>query len=136
MGSTMRRRTLLSTALVSGVAVTAAATVPADAATTGAAWPQFRFGPLHHGSNPAENVLSPANVARLRMRWATGSSTGISSSPAVSHGVAYVGSLDGKIYAIDVATGAVRWTRATGDMVRSSPDRQISALNPLSGGEE
>jgi outer membrane protein assembly factor BamB len=43
------------------------------------------------------------------------------SSPAVTGGVVYVGSGDGNIYALNAATGALKWKARTGDVVHSSP---------------
>ncbi len=45
----------------------------------------------------------------------------VASSPAVADGVVYVGSYDGKVYALNAATGAYVWSYATGEMVVSSP---------------
>jgi outer membrane protein assembly factor BamB len=67
------------------------------------------------------------------------------SSPAVSGGWVYVGSTDGKVYALKAGTGAKRWEFATGDQVNSSPavaggvvfvgskDGKIYALDAASG---
>ena len=43
------------------------------------------------------------------------------SSPLVVDGVVYFGSGDGHVYALDAATGALRWKFATGDVVHASP---------------
>ena len=43
------------------------------------------------------------------------------SSPAVADGVAYVGSKDGHVYAVDIETGQERWRVKTGKAVYSSP---------------
>jgi outer membrane protein assembly factor BamB len=43
------------------------------------------------------------------------------SSPAVSHGTVYIGSGDRNVYALDAASGRVRWTFHTGNVVHSSP---------------
>ena len=43
------------------------------------------------------------------------------SSPTVADSTVYVGSGDGKVYAVDLATGRERWSHATGSRVRSSP---------------
>ncbi len=43
------------------------------------------------------------------------------SSPVVSNGVVYFGSSDSNVYAIDAATGALKWKFKTGDVVHSSP---------------
>jgi len=43
------------------------------------------------------------------------------SSPAVSDGVVYIGSVDKKVYALDAATGALKWNYTTGGYIGSSP---------------
>jgi len=43
------------------------------------------------------------------------------SSPAVANGTIYFGSGDGGVYAVDAASGLVRWKFATGDVVHASP---------------
>ena len=43
------------------------------------------------------------------------------SSPVVWNGAVYFGSGDGNIYALDAATGAVKWKFKTGDVVHASP---------------
>ncbi len=52
-------------------------------------------------------------------RFKTGSS--VWSSPAVSNGFVYVGSLDGNLYAIDALTGKEKWQFRTRGVVDSSP---------------
>lgn len=43
------------------------------------------------------------------------------SSPVVAQGAVYFGSGDGNLYALDAATGDLRWKFQTGDVVHSSP---------------
>jgi len=43
------------------------------------------------------------------------------SSPVVAQGAVYFGSGDGNLYAIDTATGELRWKFQTGDVVHASP---------------
>ncbi len=43
------------------------------------------------------------------------------SSPVVWEGAVYFGSGDGNVYALDAASGAVKWKFATGDVVHASP---------------
>jgi len=43
------------------------------------------------------------------------------SSPAISNGAVYFGSGDGNIYALDAASGALKWKFHTGDVVHASP---------------
>jgi outer membrane protein assembly factor BamB len=69
------------------------------------------------------------------------------SSPAVASGTVYIGSGDQRVYALDAATGAVRWSFATGDVVHASPavadgvvyigswDRNLYALEAATGRE-
>ncbi len=69
------------------------------------------------------------------------------SSPTVVDGVVYVGSGDQHVYALDLATGALRWSFATGDVVHASPavadgvvyigswDRNLYALDAATGRE-
>jgi hypothetical protein len=45
----------------------------------------------------------------------------VASSPAVADGIVYVGSLDGKVYALNATTGALVWNFTTGWEVFSSP---------------
>jgi outer membrane protein assembly factor BamB len=95
-------------------------------------WPGFRFGPTHPGLNPAETALHAGNVASLATAWTALTGNAVYSSPAVAGGTVYVGSDDGKLYAVDAAgvancsagpprTCSPLWTAATGGAVRSSP---------------
>ncbi len=43
------------------------------------------------------------------------------SSPAIENGVVYIGSEDGKVYALNASTGALIWSFTTDDEVTSSP---------------
>ena len=84
-------------------------------------WSQRGFNAHGKRINPYENVLTTANVSALDIAWSTTTGGGIASSPAVADGVVYAGSLDGKLYAFDAATGAVLWTATTGSSIYSSP---------------
>jgi len=54
--------------------------------------------------------------------WSTFVPGYVVSSPAIgSDGTVYVGSFDSKLYALDPATGTVRWSFATTDHVYASP---------------
>lgn len=69
------------------------------------------------------------------------------SSPTISGDVLYFGSGDHHVYALDVATGALKWKFATGDVVHASPavvdgtvyigswDRNMYALDAATGTE-
>jgi glucose dehydrogenase len=62
-------------------------------------WPQSGRDPAHTGYNSAETIISPASVAGLSVAWTGTTGNAILSSPAVTDGVVYVGSADGKLYA-------------------------------------
>ena len=112
----MARRTF-AVLLVAG----ALSLASADAA--GAAdWPQFHFGADHVGVNASEITLARSNVSALTQQWATAIGPASNSSPGVVDGIVYVGSLDGNLYAVDAASGQVRWSAATGGSIGlSSP---------------
>lgn len=69
------------------------------------------------------------------------------SSPAVANNTVYIGSGDQHVYALDAATGALKWSFATGDVVHASPavangvvyigswDRNLYALDASTGRE-
>jgi outer membrane protein assembly factor BamB len=69
------------------------------------------------------------------------------SSPVIDGNSVYIGSGDQHVYALDAATGAVRWQFATGDVVHASPavangtvfigswDRHLYALDATNGRE-
>jgi outer membrane protein assembly factor BamB len=82
-------------------------------------WLQYGFDPAHSGYNPREDLLDPSTVGELSSAWtvrigAEGALAVAFSSPAVVGGVVYMGAEDGKVYAIDAWTGAIRWTKDTG----------------------
>jgi len=68
-----------------------------------------RFSGRHlHGAEPAAEVMpDPFDV--------------FLSSPVVVAGLVYFGSGDGQVYALDAASGALRWKFHTGNVVHASP---------------
>jgi outer membrane protein assembly factor BamB len=76
-------------------------------------WTHFRFDPAHHGVNPNETILSPANVGNLTVKWRTNIGGGCFASASVVDGKLYTadtGSANGKLHALDAVTGQVLWT--------------------------
>jgi serine/threonine protein kinase len=94
--------------------------VVADAPRSGE-WTMFGFNAQHTHFNPHEQLLSPSNVARLVLAWTASTKGTISSSPAVTNGLVYVGSEDHKLYAFEAATGQMRWSASTEGAIVSSP---------------
>jgi outer membrane protein assembly factor BamB len=95
-----------------------------------------RFSAKHlHGSQPATETMPDPWDCYL-------------SSPAVWKGLVYFGSGDGNIYALDAATGALKWKVQTGDVVHASPaiahgtvyigswDSNFYALDAATGAEK
>jgi len=109
-------------------------------------WPQFHFSPDHQGINPYENVLSPSNVTRLRVRWSH-LLDNESGGPAVVNGVVYVGS-GSSVYALDAKTGVQVWQKSgfscddtcspavvNGTVYIGSTDHNLYALSARTGTE-
>jgi eukaryotic-like serine/threonine-protein kinase len=71
-------------------------------------WPMFRGTPALQGISQTQLPGS------LKLRWTYQAEGSIDSSAAIVSGVAYVGSGDGILHAIDLATGKQRWQYKTG----------------------
>ena len=76
----------------------------------------FRGSPAHEGVFPGRGTVQYGGV-----QWRFRASGSIHGSPVIAGGVVYVGSSDGKLYALDARTGDVRWARALGAPVDSTP---------------
>ena len=76
-----------------------------------------------HGSDPACTGDAPGEEIRLPLEplWTFETGGRVRSSAAIVNGVAYIGSCDGNIYAIDAASGEELWRQETGAEVYSSP---------------
>ncbi|HEU5478572.1 MAG TPA: PQQ-binding-like beta-propeller repeat protein [Candidatus Tumulicola sp.] len=75
----------------------------------------FRVDAAHRGVYDS----APSPLRAVKWRFRTGGM--IFASPSVADGVVYVGSADGKLYAVRAADGALVWKFATGGPVNSSP---------------
>jgi outer membrane protein assembly factor BamB len=84
-------------------------------------WPQFHYDAANSGYQPYETLLSPNTVSNLTTAWSANTGGSVTSSPAVSSGVVYVGSGGGSLYAFKAATGALLWSALTGGPIKSSP---------------
>jgi polyvinyl alcohol dehydrogenase (cytochrome) len=87
-------------------------TKPFSKTSASSGWNGWGVTPGNSRFQPAaEAGLTPASVVRLQLKWAFGfdGSTLAFSQPAVSHGVLYVGSESGAVYALDAHSGCIRW---------------------------
>jgi outer membrane protein assembly factor BamB len=75
---------------------------------------QYRLDPRHQGLAPPETQLeSVPEVVWKRGPLGVGRYNASKSSPAVDRDLVYVGEDDGRLYALERATGTPRWTFAT-----------------------
>jgi outer membrane protein assembly factor BamB len=80
------------------------------------AWPMFR------GSSALWGIAVTPLPTPLKLRWSYQAKDSIESSAAIVDGTVYVGSMDGSLHAIDLATGKLRWQYQTaGPVGESSP---------------
>jgi outer membrane protein assembly factor BamB len=87
------------------------ATIEEQPATMPQSWLQFRLNNAH---NPV--IAGPHAAA-----WNVETHGQISASPAIVNGIVYVGTNGGSLYAIDAASGAVRWKYRAGNGLKSNP---------------
>jgi outer membrane protein assembly factor BamB len=116
-----------------GVFGTQSAVDPADW------WPMFHHDQTHMGYSTS----TAPNTNQTLWNHTTGSY--VESSPAVTGSIVFVGSDDGKVYALNASTGALVWNYTTGGYVYSSPavaggivyvgslDDKVYALNASTG---
>ncbi len=118
----LSRRTLLALPLIPQLTSSAANTQAAPPASTEV--PMFRGNPGRTGENPG-----PGPAGSPTARWKARLGTAITSSPSVTDGIIYIGSVapttvsGGALHAVDAATGIEIWRSATtpGDGILSSP---------------
>lgn len=87
----------------------------AAARTSSASSPMFRGGPAHRG------VYEGGGPTLLGLAWRAPTDGDVISSPTIAGNVVFVGSGDGHLYALDLATGDRKWAYDAGSAVASSP---------------
>jgi len=114
----LSRRTVLKAAGASSLLGTFLSEASATGATaTESDWPQFQYDAQNTGYNP--NAAGP--TGELTERWSFSTLGEVVSSPVVVDDTVYVGSKDGKVYALDAQTGEKEWEYETGADIRSDP---------------
>jgi outer membrane protein assembly factor BamB len=102
--------------------------------------------PMFRGSLTHVGVYDDPGVAELHgVKWKLKTGGAIYSSPTIADGVLFVGSNDGKLYAVDAERGAIKWTFAAKGRIASSPavsnglvyvesyDSQLYAIDAATG---
>ena len=78
-------------------------------------WPTFRGNPLQTGV--AESVLPVAESVlpdKLAIRWKFKAKDSVEGSAAIVNGTVFLGSMDGNLYALDLASGQKKWAYKAG----------------------
>ena len=78
-------------------------------------WPIFR------GNTELSGVAETSLPDNLELLWSFRTEDEIISSPVIGSGCVYIGSLDGKLYSIDLENGKEIWAFDTGDWIEASP---------------
>src|SRR6266487_6664389 len=87
-------------------------------------WTHFRFDPAHHGVNPNETILTPANVGGLTVKWR------ITIRGTNGTNFASVSVLDDKVYVVSVYTSKVHaLNKDTGQELWSFPSDAIEGAD-------
>ena len=84
-------------------------------------WPQFHRSADRSAFDPSETTLGAGNLSQLGARWRTSLGNALVTAPVVAGNTVYVGSSDGKLYALDAENGAIRWSAAAGESVVRAP---------------
>jgi glucose dehydrogenase len=86
-------------------------------------WNGWGVGPTQHRFQPADMArLAPSDVARLKLKWPFGfpGATRSVAQPTIFGGRVFVGSQNGKVYALDAKNGCAYWQFDAGKPVRSA----------------
>src|SRR4051794_1814854 len=98
-----------------GCGTAGAAATPCGATSTpGGEWRSYAHDAANTRTQDQESGITPLTAAALKPAWTfrTGASDaagGFNSTPIVAAGCVFVTSAGGVVYALDQATGAVRW---------------------------
>ena len=95
---------------------------PVDYPDVEEGWAMYGYDLANTQAYPEPTRLTDERVKDLAPRWRIRVGGGATSTPVVVDSVVYFGAWDGFFYAVDSATGALRWKRALGrQFVRSTP---------------
>ena len=115
--SLSRRNLLKSTAAAPAAWYLLSQSTETVSADSGDDWPAFQYDAANTGYNPS----AEGPTGELVERWSFETLGEVVSSPIVVNDTVYVGSKDGKVYALDAETGDKEWEYDTGADIQSSP---------------
>ena len=78
-------------------------------------WRAFMYDLGHSGMSPDKTLKPPFGVL-----WKFKTGGPLYASPVVAHGILYIGSTDGKLYALDAKAWGIKWVFDAGDAIRYS----------------
>ena len=110
----MTRRSLLGTLALLVVPSSGVSSARQPAPARDDSWTRFRGTPSLTGG-AAVSLARP-----LKPAWSFEAKDAIGTSAAIVDGVVYVGSRDGLLHALDLATGKVRWQYSTNSSIEES----------------
>ena len=84
-------------------------------------WSVYSHDHQNSRTNPAEDKISPANVARLTPRWRIEGLFGVTSTPAVVDGTVYFGDWSGVFHAVRASDGTEIWKQTLGTQIAPAP---------------
>jgi polyvinyl alcohol dehydrogenase (cytochrome) len=80
-----------------------------------AEWPMYQRDPAHTGYAAASNITA-STITNLRQAWNYQTGGIVTGTPIVSGGMVYVGSWDGRMYALRESDGQVVWSLQAGQV--------------------
>ena len=78
-------------------------------------WRTFMYDLGRSGMSPDETLKPP-----LDLLWKFKTGGPLYASPVIAHGILYIGSTDGKLYALDAKAWGIKWVFDAGDAIRYS----------------
>ena len=104
------RRVAVGLTAVVVLAGCASASASTDTGTPAGRWDWPGYGHDAQHTFHGRTTLTPSSVATLKTAWFFPTGDAVTATPTVVDGTVYAGSWDDRFYALNLETGAVRWT--------------------------
>ncbi|GJH06085.1 PQQ-binding-like beta-propeller repeat protein [Paraburkholderia terrae] len=107
---------LRNTAIMAAAALMAGVMPASSAVAQGTGdWPMGGQNLHNTRSAQDEHAIALNNVAKLAPRWSVETDGNVSATPTVVDGVVYVPDFGGSLWAVDAASGQVKWHKKVSD---------------------